>query len=187
MKQNESKVNWWLKANYKGISIVVVMAVASILINIYIGFGPPSPQSQSFLNNNISSNTKANPFVMRGSFNLKIMMDNKPLSIPSQIGIEPALWQNHTLDRYGSVGKSMNGMMIVGMAPLYTNDNSGLIKIGSTVVRNYTLGDFLNIWGLNLNGKNVNATINGKPLTDFRNYVIKDNDNIFLNISNKTK
>jgi hypothetical protein len=182
LKQNDGKINKWIKSNYKGITIVVVMVVASILINAYIGFGPTSPPLP-IGNNNPTLNTKVVPFVMHGTFYLKITINNRPLIIPSQIGIEEPLWHNHTLDKYGSARTSNQGMTMEGMAPLYTNDNSGIVKIGSTIIRNYTLEDFFNIWGLNLNGKSiVNATVNGKPISEFKNHILKDKEQINLNI-----
>ncbi len=175
-------ISKWVKSNYKGLTIVGIMFVASIVINAYIGFGPPSsPAPSSVIKMNSQLNTTANPFAMRISFHLTITADNKPVIIPSQIGIEPPLWQNHTLDRYGSPGMHMPGMIMTSMAPIYTNDNSGLIKIGSTVVKNYTLGDFFNIWGLNLNDKTINTTVDGNPVPDYRNHILKDNEQIILN------
>ena len=110
-------------------------------------------------------------------------MDYKPVIIPSQIGIDEVLWHNHTLDKYGAQGMPMPGMTMPGMAPIYTNNNNGLIKIGSLVNRNYTLGDFFNIWGMDLNGKTVMASANGKPVTDFKNHILKDGEQINLNIT----
>jgi hypothetical protein len=173
-----------MKSNYKGITIVVVMVVASILINAYIGFGPTSPPLP-IRNNNPSLNAKVDPFVMRGAFYLNITINNRPFMIPSQIGIEEPLWHNHTLDKYGLARTSNQGITMVSMAPLYTNDNSGIVKIGSTVIRNYTLEDFFNIWGFNFKDKIVNATINGNRISDFEKHILKDNDQIYLQINNR--
>jgi hypothetical protein len=196
---NGQTISKWLKSNYKGLMIVIILAIASLIINAYIGFGPkqnqqqppltPSPSS-SIIERNTQSNPKADPFAMRSSFNLKIIMDNKPFTIPSQIGIEEPLWHNHSLDKYGAPGMPMKDMIMPGMAPIYTNDKSGLIKIGSVVIRNYTLGDFFNIWGFNLNDKTVvNATTaNGKPILDLKNHILKDKEQIYLNImSNRSR
>ncbi len=79
----------------------------------------------------------------------------------------------------------MPGMPMTNMAPIYTNDNSGLIKIGSTVVKNYTLGDLFNIWGMNLNGKTVNAAVDGTPIPKYRNHILKDGEQINLEIISK--
>ncbi|MGN6624645.1 MAG: hypothetical protein ACTHKK_10935 [Candidatus Nitrosocosmicus sp.] len=195
MNLNNQSISKWLKSNYKGLMIVAIMAIASLIINAYFGFGPKQNQQQpsltppsSIIERNTQSNPKADPFAMRSSFNLKIIMDNKPFAIPSQIGIEEPLWNNHSLDKYGAPGMPMKDMIMPGMAPIYTNDKSGLIKIGSVVIRNYTLGDFFNIWGFNLNDKTViNATANGKPILDFKNHILKDKEKIYLNISNRSR
>jgi hypothetical protein len=172
----------------------MIMFVASLAINTYIGFGPSSslinyfshPSSSNNIKQNPQLNSKVDPFVIRSSFYLNITMDGKHVAIPSQIGIEQPLWHNHTLDKYGAPGMKMQGMTMPSMAPIYTNDNSGLIKIGSTVIRNYTLGDFFNIWGLDLNNKSVIASVNGIPISDFKSHILKDREQINLNItSNK--
>jgi hypothetical protein len=191
LEKNGSGVIRWIKSNYKGLTIVIIMFVASLAINVYIGFGPSSSLFSYFsqyptsnnIKQNVQPNSKVDPFVMRDSFYLNITMDGKRITIPSQIGIEQPLWHNHTLDKYGAPGMTMQGMTMPSMAPIYTNDNSGLIKIGSTVIRNYTLGDFFNIWGFDPNGKTVNASSNGKPISDFKRYVLKDKEQIDLNIS----
>lgn len=180
MELNGHGISRWLKSNYKQLTILGIVIIVSIGINAYIGFGPSSP---SDIKMSPHSNTKANPFAMRISFNLDIIMDHKPVIIPSQIGIDEALWHNHTLDKYGAKGMPMPGMTMPGMAPIYTNDNKGLIKIGSLVNRNYTLGDFFNIWGMDLNGKTVMASVNGKPIADFKNHILKDGEQINLNIT----
>ncbi len=192
MNLNDKNINKWLKSNYKGLAIVGIIIVALLVINIYRISPQPqthplSTSSLPIIERTTQSNSKANPFAMRSSFNLNIMMDNKTVTIPSQIGIDEPLWRNHTLDKYGAPGMPMKTMTMPGMAPIYTNDNMGLIKIGSVVIRNYTLGDFFNIWGFDLNGKIVNATVNGKSIPDYKNHILKDKEQIDLNIiSNKS-
>ena len=125
---------------------------------------------------------RKDPFVMRVHSHLTIIMNNKSITIPSQIGIDKPLWKNHALDKYGAPGMPMQGMVMPGMAPIYTTDNTGLIKLGSVVNRNYTLGEFFQIWGLDLDGKTVKATVDGKPVPDFKNIVLRDKENIVLYI-----
>ena len=67
---------------------------------------------------------------MHISFHLIILMDHKPLIVLNQISIDEPLWGNHT-HKYGAPGMTMPGM-----APIYTNHNSGLIKIVSLSYRN---------------------------------------------------
>jgi hypothetical protein len=191
LKINGSGIKRWIKSNSKGLTIVMIMFVASLAINAYIGFGPSSSlfsyfsqsPSSNNIKQNVQTNSKVDPFTIRNSFYLNITMDGKHITIPSQIGIEQPLWHNHTLDKYGAQGMTMQGMTMPSMAPIYTNDNSGLIKIGSTVIQNYTLGDFFNIWGFDLNGKTVNASVNGKPISDFKSHIPKYKEQIDLNIT----
>ncbi|HEX9318701.1 MAG TPA: hypothetical protein VF884_07175 [Nitrososphaeraceae archaeon] len=50
-------------------------------------------------------------------------------------------------------------------------------------MRNFTLGEFLNIWKeLNTNGKTVIATLDGKPVSDFRNILLRDGEQVTLDI-----
>jgi sulfur carrier protein ThiS len=69
-----------------------------------------------------------------------------------------------------------------GMAPLHTHDNSGVIHVESTVNRDYTLGEFLKIWGIDLNGKSVQVSVNGQPVSDWRNHILSDGEQIDLEI-----
>ena len=50
----------------------------------------------------------------------------------------------------------------------------------SRIIANYTLGEFLNVWGLPLNGKSVNMTANSIPVPDFRNHILSDGEYINL-------
>jgi hypothetical protein len=105
----------------------------------------------------------------------------KPIIVPSDIGItqtglfaDPSLFADHSLDKYG----------MEGMSPLHTHDSSGLIHIESNTVRTYTLGEFLGIWkGVNTEGKNVIASVEGKPVSDFRNIPLNDKTKIVLDIT----
>ncbi len=104
---------------------------------------------------------------------LSIAFDGQPLTVPSQIGIDQSLWKDHSLDQYG----------LQGLGPLHTHDASGTIHIESNVNRNYTLGEFLNIWGgLDTSGKTVKATIDGKPVSDYRATILRDGENINLQV-----
>jgi hypothetical protein len=182
LELNGHVISGWLKSNYKPLIIMGIIITVSIGINDYIGYGPSSPPQ---IKMNSHSNTKANPFAMHISFHLSIIMDHKPVTIPSQIGIDEPLWHNHTLDKYGAQGMPMPGMTMPGMAPIYTNDNNGLIKIGSLVNRNYILGDFFNIWGINLASKTVNATVDEKPIANFKSHILKDGELIYIDIVSK--
>jgi hypothetical protein len=104
---------------------------------------------------------------------LNVTANGNPMIIPQNVGIDESLWKDHSLDKYG----------MQGMAPLHTHDTTGTIHVESNANRPYTLGQFLDIWGgLSLNGKTVNATVDGKPVSDYRNIVLKDGEQINLDV-----
>ncbi|MDF0681268.1 MAG: hypothetical protein P0116_09915 [Candidatus Nitrosocosmicus sp.] len=129
---------------------------------------------------------KVTPFAVYMHSNLSILMDGKPLVIPSQIGINDHLWNDHSLDKFGAPGMPMDEegkTTMPGMAPIYTTNDKGRITIGSVIERDYSLGEFLSIWGgINIKDMLVNATVNGKPIDDYRNIILKDKAQINLNI-----
>jgi hypothetical protein len=115
---------------------------------------------------------------------LNVTIGGKSIIVPTHIGMiqtgifgDPLLYADHTLDEYG----------MEGMSPLHTHESSGLIHVESNTVRNYTLGEFLDIWkGLDTEGKNVIASVDGKPVSDFRNIILNDESKIVLDITPKT-
>ena len=73
-----------------------------------------------------------------------------------------------------------------GMSPLHTHDSSGVIHVESNTVRYYTLGEFLDIWkSLNTEGRNVIATVDGSPVSEFRSMVLNNGSKIVLDITSK--
>jgi hypothetical protein len=72
------------------------------------------------------------------------------VTVPAQIGIDPSLWKDHSLDQYGTGG----------LSPIHTHDTSGTIHVESNTARNFTLHEFLAIWGQPSDG----STINGKQV-----------------------
>jgi len=106
---------------------------------------------------------------------LTLVFDGKETPVPASIGIDPILWQDHSLDSYG----------MKGMTALHTHDTSGTIHVESYKIRDYTFGQLLDIWGLNLNGYKITMTVNDQPVSDYRNYVFKDGDKITLSVNTK--
>ncbi|TMI32078.1 hypothetical protein E6H29_03015 [Candidatus Bathyarchaeota archaeon] len=75
---------------------------------------------------------------------LSATINGNAATIPGQIGIDPQLWHDHSLDQYG-----------IGMAPLHTHDPDGKIHEESNTVRDFTLQEFLAIWGQSVDGSQV--------------------------------
>ncbi|HVE37255.1 MAG TPA: hypothetical protein VNA18_03585 [Nitrososphaeraceae archaeon] len=129
----------------------------------------------------METSATANKMLMHNHVSLNVTIDGKPIIVPSSIGItqtgifaDSSLFADHSLDKYG----------MEGMSPLHTHDSSGLIHVESNTVRNYFLGEFLDIWkGLNVDGKNVIGSVDSKPVSDFRNIPLSDRAKIVLDIT----
>jgi hypothetical protein len=121
--------------------------------------------------------------LMHDHVSLNVTIDGTPIIVPTHIGMnqtgifaDPLLYADHTLDKYG----------MGGMSPLHTHDSSGIIHVESNKIRYYTLGEFLDIWkGLNTDGKNVIATVDGSPVSEFRGIVLNNGSKIVLDITSK--
>jgi hypothetical protein len=108
---------------------------------------------------------------------LDVKVNGNPITLPANIGISQQLYKDRSLAQYGAMS---------GMAPLHTHDDSGTVHVESTVIRNYTLGEFLNIWGKDLGGgKTVKVSVDGKPIPDYRNLILRDGEKISLEINDK--
>ncbi len=159
--------------NTKTMSVIVAVAVTTAL-GIGLSLTPTTMSGAQ-----MGGGNKA--IIMHFHPHLNLIIDGKPVTVPSQIGIDPLLWKDHSLDHYGMQAMS-NGMS--GMAPLHTHDATGIIHIESNIIRNYTLGEFLNIWGgLDTNGKTVKATLDGAPVSDYKNIILRDGEQINLDVA----
>jgi hypothetical protein len=112
--------------------------------------------------------------------NLSVTLSGSPYPVPAQIGIDPNLWKDHSLDQYGS-----------GAAALHTHDTSGTIHVEvNTSHRDFTLHEFLAIWGQPSDG----SAIGGHPVTSLTvdgvqqasptgDVVLKDGQKIVMTLS----
>lgn len=77
------------------------------------------------------------------------------------------------------------------MAALHTHDEAGTIHVESPVVRDYTLGQFFDTWGVRLtkrciggycvgNGKQLRAFVDRKAVADPRAVTLKDDQRIIV-------
>lgn len=168
--------------NKRQLIFIIALIVVVIIVSVYIELAI-KPQNTSLTSKNV------NPFAVYFHSNLSIILDNKPVVIPSQIGINKSLWKDHSLDKYGVPGMPMDEKgekSMPGMAPLYTTNDKGRITIGSVIEREYTLGEFLKIWsGLDLMDKLVNATVNGNEVANYENIILEDDQQIELYIMSR--
>jgi glucose uptake protein GlcU len=144
--------------------------IAGIIIVILIGIGI---SMESMISTTDKTTSNAQNMLMHIHPRLYLNIDGQPYFVPQNVGIDPSLWKDHSLDQYG----------MIGMAPLHTHTADGMIHVESTVVRNYTLGEFLDIWGLDLKGKSISVTVNGEQVSDYRNHIFKDEESIIMNMT----
>lgn len=143
---------------------IAIIAGAIIAVAIWMSIVTIKPSDDS--------KSMSNQMVMHIHPRIYIEMDGQPYMVPQNVGIEPSMWKYHSLDAYG----------MTGMAPLHTHTNDGIIHVESNVKRDYTLGEFLDIWGVDFKGKTVNATSNGEPIPDYRNHILTNDESIILRV-----
>ncbi|WP_157927642.1 hypothetical protein [Candidatus Nitrosotalea okcheonensis] len=146
-------------------TFVIVGIIITALMGVIVAT-EMKPTTDSMMSND-------KPILLHIHPRLYLNVDGKPYFVPQNVGIEPDLWKDHTLDQYG----------MKGMAPLHTHTADGMIHVESTIVRNYTLGEFLDIWGLDLKGKIISVAVYGEPISDYRNHILKDEESIIMNIT----
>ena len=148
------------------IIIPIAIAVTITLLLLSSMSGVPSPSNKMVLHNHAT---------------LNVTYNGQTQVVPQHIGMvsvgnaeDPLLYGDHSLDKYG----------MEGMSPLHTHDASGTIHVEANTNRDFRLGELLDIWkGLDITDKTVQATVNGNPVSDFRNIILNEGDSISLNIS----
>jgi hypothetical protein len=103
---------------------------------------------------------------------LSLIKDGHNETTPYGIGIRPDLWKDHHLDKYR--GKD-------GESPLHTHSTNGSIHVESNISRQYTFGEFLDVWGID-KSKIVKVINNGTIIGDYENLALKDASGVFLYI-----
>ena len=118
----------------------------------------------------------ANPaLVMHIHAQLEVQKDGQKVPVPAEIGIASELWHDHSLDDFGP-SKAL-------LAPLHTHDESGTIHIESVINRDYTLGEFLSIWGMQPDKVVMATSSDAGEIQDFQNHVLARNERITLEIT----
>ncbi len=143
--------------------IAGIIIVSAIVIGVWILSIEPTTD--------VASNNEV--MLMHIHPSLYLNFNGRPYMVPQNVGIDPELWKNHSLDQYG----------MMGMAPVHTHTADGMLHVESKIIRNYTLGEFFDIWGLDLKGDTIIATSYNEPISDWKNHILKDNEPIIMNIT----
>jgi hypothetical protein len=156
------------KINYKRFknwAILIIVAAILVFSGVYL-FNSDS-QNVPVTEINIISHSNA---VLHIYSNLEILINEEKFLIPANIGISQGV-----------------------MRPIHTHDSSGEIHIEGPYARDFTLGEFFQIWGKNFNsscifeyctqnGKagELKMFVNGQENLKFENYVMRDGDKIII-------
>lgn len=112
------------------------------------------------------------PLARHDHVSLSILVNGRQAVVPEEVGMNPQLWQEHSLDRYGPSG----------ISPMHTHDTSGTIHIESTTSREFTVGEFLALMGIELDTV-TRMTVDGNEVADFRNHAMNDLERIQLELT----
>lgn len=63
-----------------------------------------------------------------------------------------------------------------------TESNNGIVGVAKSLNKNSTLQNFLKIWGIDLEHKNVVIYVNGKPVSDFKDYILRNGERLNMTI-----
>lgn len=88
---------------------------------------------------------------------LNVTLDGKPFTVPADIGIAQGC-----------------------VKPLHTHGADGTIHTEFVKPIRFTLGDFIRLWGLNLNQYNVKVFVKEASAADFREVNVADINGLFL-------
>jgi hypothetical protein len=166
-----------MKSN-TGYVVLSVLGVAICILFLLMSQSTPELNAQES-----TANKTSNKIIMHIHANLSVTVNGKSLIVPNGIGINSSLWKDHSLDKFGTEQKAnIFGLITPAMSPLHTHDSSGTIRVESTEYRNYTLGQFLNIWGIPLQGSKINLLTDGNSTENYDNYILKDGDKMILKI-----
>lgn len=104
---------------------------------------------------------------------LDVFVDGQPISVPADIGID-----------------LVSGII----SPIHTHDATGIIHVESPIVREFTLGEFFDVWGVRFdadclggicdgNGRTMSVYLDGQAVTgDPRSVVLDAHEEIVVAI-----
>ena len=111
---------------------------------------------------------------MKNCVLITISKDNETLIVPAKIGIDTKLWKDHSLDYY-SFDPNTNHT-----SPLNTKNYNGTIYIESIHDREFTLENFLDVWGFD-KSKIQNIFCGEKKICDL-DLTLTDGQNLTLEL-----
>jgi hypothetical protein len=156
---------------YAGIGFIAVGIASVVMIYMFV--------YQPVVDETAGENTQFNleeihsvPLARHDHVLLSVLVDGQPAMVPEGIGMNSWLWHDHSLDQYGPSG----------ISPMHTHDTSGTIHIESTASREYSVGEFLKVMGID-SSTVTRMTVDGNEVPDFLNHEMKMGERIQLEIT----
>ncbi len=118
MKENNNRndVNRPANKNTKTIALIVAVAITITLgLGLFI-------RSTTMIGAQMGGGNK--PIIIHFHPHLNLVIDGKPVTVPSQIGIDPSLWKGHSLDQYGM--QAMSNSMSRDLLPFVIQTSLGV-------------------------------------------------------------
>lgn len=156
---------------YAGMGFVAV-GIASIVLIFMLVYQPLSSETADESGEFNLAEIHSVPLARHDHVSLSILENGLPDVIPEEVGMNPQLWHDHSLDRYGPSG----------ISPMHTHDTSGTIHVESTTSREFTVGEFLAVMGIDLDTV-TRMTVDGDEVGDFRNHAMNDRERIQLELT----
>lgn len=156
---------------YAGIGFVAIGIASIVMIYMFV-YQPLSGETAGESGEFNLAEIHSVPLARHDHVSLSVLVNGRPAVVPEEIGMNPQLWHDHSLDRYGPSG----------ISPMHTHDTSGTIHIESTSQREFTVGEFLAVMGIDP-GTVTRMTVNGNEVADFANHEMSDREQIQLELT----
>ena len=152
-----------------GIAFVAIGIVSIFMIYMFVY--QPTTTGETSSENEVQGFNLAEihsvPLARHDHVVMSIIVNGRPAVIPEGVGMDPNLWHDHSLDRFGPSG----------ISPLHTHDTSGTIHIESTSEREFTVGEFLSVMGLDSDAVE-RVTVDGGVVDDPLNHEMRRGEKI---------
>jgi len=155
---------------YLGIGFVAVGIASIVLIYLFV-YQPMTIKTEGGAGEFNLEEIHSVPLARHDHVSLSMLVNGRLTVIPEGVGLNPQLWHDHSLDRYGPSG----------ISPMHTHDTSGTIHIESTTQREYTVGEFLAVMGID-SGTITRMTVDGNEV-EFQGHQMKRGEKIQLELT----
>jgi len=148
-----------MKKNKNTVIFVIIIVIVIVFLFLYPRLTAKNGKNKS---SNVPCLVPNLPLVQHIHPQLTILIDDKPEFLPAGIGIGACEKVIHTHD---------------------DDATAGIIHVESQDARQYTLGDFMSVWGKSFEreGYRLEAKVDGQIAPDPKSIILKDGEKIIMN------